>query len=81
MLLVSKFSTKFIAWLVETFTYTMVVKINPVQDVIRQGLYPDYYRDPVTGEIAGIPPKDWPDHLSHCVENIRQSLVCAADIR
>ncbi|CAL1712108.1 unnamed protein product [Somion occarium] len=49
-------------------------------NMIRQGLYPEYYRDPVTGSIAGFPAEEWPDHVSHCLDNIRQSIMCASDI-
>ncbi|TCD64869.1 hypothetical protein EIP91_003535 [Steccherinum ochraceum] len=49
-------------------------------NILRQGLYPEHYRDPVTGAIGNIPAEDWPDHVSHCIDNLRQSLMCAADI-
>ncbi|KAI0073073.1 hypothetical protein K474DRAFT_1603983 [Panus rudis PR-1116 ss-1] len=49
-------------------------------NIMRKGLSPEYYTDPVTGAIAGIPKDEWSDHLSHCVDNIRQSLMCASDI-
>ncbi|KAH8093877.1 hypothetical protein BXZ70DRAFT_897114 [Cristinia sonorae] len=49
-------------------------------NILRQGLYADYYRDPVTGAIGLIPADEWEDHMSHCMDNIRQSLMCAADI-
>ncbi|THH30884.1 hypothetical protein EUX98_g3329 [Antrodiella citrinella] len=47
---------------------------------LRKGLNPEYYRDPVTGAISNIAQEDWPEHASHCVDNIRQSLMCASDI-
>ena len=78
--LASKFFTNFIAWSVEP-RLCDDSELYFTQDVIRQGLSPEYYRDPVTGEIAGIPPKDWPEHLGHCIENLRQSMMCASDIR
>jgi len=49
-------------------------------NLVRQGLYPDYYADPVTGAIGGVPKEDWPDHLSHCLDNVRQALMCSSDI-
>ncbi|KAI0079448.1 hypothetical protein K474DRAFT_1639618 [Panus rudis PR-1116 ss-1] len=49
-------------------------------NLIRKGLSPDYYRDPVTGMIAGFAPHEWEEHVSHCVDSIRQSLMCASDI-
>ena len=42
---------------------------------------PDYYTDPVTGEIAGVPAEEWPDHVGHCLEALRQGIMCASDIR
>ncbi|TCD61028.1 hypothetical protein EIP91_009151 [Steccherinum ochraceum] len=44
-------------------------------NLMRKGLWADHYRDPVTGVIADIPPEDWLDHISHCVDNIRQALI------
>lgn len=49
-------------------------------NIIRKGLRADYYADPLTGAISGILPEDWPDHVSHCLENLRQSVMCASDI-
>lgn len=51
-----------------------------MQNVIRKALHPDYYVDPVTGAIGNIVKDDLPDHLNHCVDTIRQALMCAADI-
>ncbi|KAK7696234.1 hypothetical protein QCA50_000887 [Cerrena zonata] len=49
-------------------------------NILRKALRPDYYRNSVTGYLAGISPEMLPDHLSHCVDNIRQSLMCSSDI-
>ena len=44
-------------------------------------LRPDYYKDPVTGAIAGIEPKELDGHISHCIDELRQSIICHSDIR
>lgn len=49
--------------------------------MLRKGLRADYYTDPINGSIAGIPADDWPLHISHCLEDLRQGVMCAADIR
>ncbi|KAH8104501.1 hypothetical protein BXZ70DRAFT_590700 [Cristinia sonorae] len=49
-------------------------------NLLRQGLRADHYADPVTGAISGILPEDWDDHASHCLDNLRQSVMCASDI-
>ena len=41
--------------------------------MLRKALYPEYYRD-MPGEHMDK------SHWSHCIESIRQSLVCSADI-
>jgi hypothetical protein len=51
-------------------------KSKPVTDIcrqnnIRKALYPDYYHYPPDEEEAS--------HLNHCVEAIRQSLMCFSD--
>ena len=53
--------------------------LPPVQDTIRKGLYPDHYPSIRPGpngedEVFGR------EHLDHCVDSIRQSLMCSADI-
>jgi len=49
-------------------------------NTVRKGLWQEHYTDPVAGTIAGIPEEEWPAHLTHCVDGIRQSLICSADI-
>jgi len=49
-------------------------------NTVRKGLSPEYYTDPVAGTLAGVKLEDWPEHLSHCLDGIRQSLMCSADI-
>ncbi|CAL1712047.1 unnamed protein product [Somion occarium] len=49
-------------------------------NLIRRSLRPEHYADPETGAIGGIAPEDLPEHLNHCVDNIRQSIMCSADI-
>ncbi|KAG5637898.1 hypothetical protein H0H81_002783 [Sphagnurus paluster] len=43
---------------------------------IRKSLYPDYYKT----DNATETPRQREIHLSHCVNSIRQSLMCSADI-
>lgn len=40
-----------------------------LQDTIRQAFYPEYYPHPVN-----------PGHVMHCINSVRQSLMCMADI-
>ncbi|CAL1712046.1 unnamed protein product [Somion occarium] len=49
-------------------------------NVIRRSLRPDYYADPITGAIAGIMPNKLSEHISHCIDDLRQSAMCSADI-
>ncbi|KAK7691291.1 hypothetical protein QCA50_004685 [Cerrena zonata] len=49
-------------------------------NMIRRALRAGYYRDPATGAIGGVLPEDLPEHIDHCVDNIRQALMCSADI-
>ena len=44
-------------------------------------MYADYYQDPVTGMIQGIEPQDFPKHNGHCLDMLRQGIMCAADVR
>ncbi|KAF8991800.1 hypothetical protein BDQ17DRAFT_1254546, partial [Cyathus striatus] len=43
-------------------------------NMVRQALYPDYYPD----MRMGTPRSDV--HIGHCIDAIRQSLMCSADI-
>ncbi|KAJ3552562.1 hypothetical protein NM688_g4088 [Phlebia brevispora] len=49
-------------------------------NMIRMALRPEHYVDPVTGNLGNIPRDDVRVHINHCVDNIRQSLMCAGDI-
>ena len=44
-------------------------------------LHFDYYADPVTGGLDDIPKDEVVDHANHCIDSIRQSIMCASDIR
>lgn len=55
--------------------------LNLTQNIIRKALHPDYYKDPTSGAIGGIQPKKLEEHLSHCIDDLRQSAMCASDIR
>lgn len=37
--------------------------------MIRQALYPDHYRHPID-----------PSHVIHCVNSVRQSIMCMSDV-
>lgn len=41
----------------------------------------DHYADPVTGDLGNIPKDNINAHLGHCMDSIRQGLMCASDIR
>lgn len=45
-----------------------------MQNVIRKALYPDHYPSMAMNTKHNI------EHVNHCVDNIRQSLMCSADI-
>lgn len=51
------------------------------QNVVRRALRPDIYIDPVTGSLGVISKETLPDHLGHCIDGLRQALMCAGDIR
>ena len=55
--------------------------LNLLQNIIRKALRPDYYTDPLSGAIGGIQPKKLEEHISHCIDDLRQSAMCASDIR
>lgn len=44
-------------------------------------MYPEYYIDPITGDMDGMPKDEVHDHLTHCVDTLRQGIMCASDIR
>lgn len=49
-------------------------------NILRQGLNPEHYTDPETGDIAGVPKAFWKDHTDHCIDNLRQGIMCAVDV-
>ncbi|THH00335.1 hypothetical protein EW026_g2166 [Hermanssonia centrifuga] len=49
-------------------------------NTIRKALHTEYYTDPITGNLGVIPKAEVPEHISHCIDNIRQALMCASDI-
>ncbi|KAJ3558166.1 hypothetical protein NM688_g1083 [Phlebia brevispora] len=49
-------------------------------NTIRKALRPDYYTDPVTGLLDGFSPRGLRAHMKHCVDNLRQAIMCAGDI-
>ena len=51
------------------------------QNTVRKALRPEYYVDPVTGALGPIPKDNIINHVGHCMDSIRQGLMCAGDIR
>ncbi|PSR84222.1 hypothetical protein PHLCEN_2v5510 [Hermanssonia centrifuga] len=49
-------------------------------NVMRKALRADYYADPETGDIGNIVKNELHGHLDHCVDMLRQALMCSADI-
>ncbi|KAF7795291.1 hypothetical protein EIP86_006445 [Pleurotus ostreatoroseus] len=49
-------------------------------DVLRKAAYADYYTDPETGALGDIPKNDIKIHVTHCLDMIRQGIMCAGDI-
>jgi hypothetical protein len=50
--------------------------------MIRQSVHPEYYKGFAPGEVNGHP-EDLlfgPKHIDHCIESIRQSLMCHVDV-
>lgn len=63
------------------------LRIPRIQDYIRKSLYPEHYghkiHDHDDGNEFAPPgdPNDPPfDHLDHCINNVRQALMCNADL-
>jgi mycotoxin biosynthesis protein UstYa len=50
-----------------------------VQDLLRKSLHREYY-DKHEGSFAGAPESVVQGHLQHCVETIRQTIMCHGDI-
>ncbi|KOS45836.1 hypothetical protein ACN38_g3159 [Penicillium nordicum] len=48
-------------------------------DLLRKNIHREYY-DKHEGSFAGAPPRVIEGHLEHCVETLRQTLMCHADI-
>ena len=51
------------------------------QNTLRKALHPDYYMNPETGYVDGLAPDVFNDHLTHCLDAIRESLMCSSDIK
>lgn len=51
------------------------------QNTIRKALSPEYYVDPLTGDLGNIKQANLHHHLTHCIDSVRQGLMCGADIR
>ncbi|KAJ3552560.1 hypothetical protein NM688_g4090 [Phlebia brevispora] len=49
-------------------------------NTIRKALRPEHYVNPVTGDLDGIKKNDLRPHIDHCVDSLRQGIMCAADI-
>ncbi|KAF7794187.1 hypothetical protein EIP86_005319 [Pleurotus ostreatoroseus] len=49
-------------------------------NVLRKIIHRDYYADPITGDIGEIPQKDVAEHTGHCLNMLRQVIMCHADI-
>ena len=47
---------------------------------MRKLLSAEHYTDPVTGYIAGIRKDSIPDHTGHCLDVLRQGILCAVDV-
>ena len=41
----------------------------------------DYYADPVTGDVGKVLYEQIPDHVGHCINTLREAVMCSADIR
>ena len=52
-----------------------------LQNNIRKSTHLDYYADPITGDLDDIAKGDIADHVTHCIDSIRQSIMCASDVR
>ena len=59
-----------------TYVYDQMLS----QNILRKFLEADYYADPVTGDIGNVVKAKIPGHASHCIDLLRQSIQCAADI-
>jgi hypothetical protein len=54
--------------------YLLLAALNLFQNLLRMSLYPDHYNS------AAIRALTAPAHLMHCLDTLRQTLQCAADI-
>lgn len=52
-----------------------------LQNNIRKATHLEYYADPITGDLEDIGKSDIVDHVNHCIDSIRQSIMCASDVR
>lgn len=53
--------------------------LNATQNMIRQALRPDYYKPMMIGD-DGEDELFGHTHIGHCVDSIRQSLICSSGI-
>ncbi|KAJ3556365.1 hypothetical protein NM688_g2069 [Phlebia brevispora] len=49
-------------------------------NVLRKIYHSDYYADPITGDVGDTPHKDISVHVAHCLDVLRQEIMCAADV-
>ncbi|KAF7794186.1 hypothetical protein EIP86_005317 [Pleurotus ostreatoroseus] len=49
-------------------------------NVLRMVLHRDYYADPVTGDVGKVFYEQIPDHVGHCINTLREAVMCSADI-
>ncbi|KAJ3556366.1 hypothetical protein NM688_g2066 [Phlebia brevispora] len=49
-------------------------------NILRKVYHSDYYADPLTGNIGITKHSSIPDHVAHCLDILRQGIMCAADI-
>ncbi|KAJ3552824.1 hypothetical protein NM688_g3948 [Phlebia brevispora] len=47
---------------------------------IRKALWSEHYVDPVTGELDGLNSHQLRAHLNHCLDTLRQGIMCAGDV-
>ena len=61
-------------------TITIICPVH-IQNGLRKALHPDYYLDPATGTIDGMPKEDFKNHINHCIDALRQTILCTSDTR
>lgn len=50
------------------------------KNVIRKALRLEHYIDPITGNLDHIEKDDIRAHVNHCVDILRQGVMCASDV-